>query len=207
MTLIYLVRHAQCIGNVEKRLTGYHDYELTEEGKIQAQNLAEYLRDVKFDCIFSSPFKRTVNTVRPIAEMQGLEIETYRDLSEMNFGSYDGYTWEEVDKLDKTILHNSQKEIMGIPKQEKTEHVQERMMSVIKNLAEENLNKTILICSHGISIEAFLRGISKLPFNVESKKYSQINTSINIICYNNENGQFEIKELNKTEHLLAIKTM
>lgn len=207
MTLIYLVRHAQCIGNVEKRLTGYHDYELTEEGKIQAQNLAEYLRDVKFDCIFSSPFKRTVNTVRPIAEMQGLEIETYRDLSEMNFGSYDGYTWEEVDKLDKTILHNSQKKIMGIPKQEKTEHVQERMMSVIKNLAEENLNKTILICSHGISIEAFLRGISKLPFNVESKKYSQINTSINIICYNNENGQFEIKELNKTEHLLAIKTM
>lgn len=207
MTLIYLVRHAQCIGNVEKRLTGYHDYELTEEGKIQAQNLAEYLRDVKFDCIFSSPFKRTVNTVRPIAEMQGLEIETYRDLSEMNFGSYDGYTWEEVDKLDKTILHNSQKEIMGIPKQEKTEHVQERMMSVIKNLAEENLNKTILICSHGISIEAFLRGISKLPFNVDSKKYSQINTSINIICYNNENGQFEIKELNKTEHLLAIKTM
>lgn len=207
MTLIYLVRHAQCIGNVEKRLTGYHDYELTEEGKIQAQNLAEYLRDVKFDCIFSSPFKRTVNTVRPIAEMQGLEIETYRDLSEMNFGSYDGYTWEEVDKLDKTILHNSQKEIMGIPKQEKTEHVQERMMSVIKNLAEENLNKTILICSHGISIEAFLRGITKLPFNVESKKYSQINTSINIICYNNENGQFEIKELNKTEHLLAIKTM
>lgn len=207
MTLIYLVRHAQCIGNVEKRLTGYHDYELTEEGKIQAQNLAEYLRDVKFDCIFSSPFKRTVNTVRPIAEMQGLEIEIYRDLSEMNFGSYDGYTWEEVDKLDKTILHNSQKEIMGIPKQEKTEHVQERMMSVIKNLAEENLNKTILICSHGISIEAFLRGISKLPFNVDSKKYSQINTSINIICYNNENGQFEIKELNKTEHLLAIKTM
>lgn len=207
MTLIYLVRHAQCIGNVEKRLTGYHDYELTEEGKIQAQNLAEYLRDVKFDCIFSSPFKRTVNTVQPIAEMQGLEIEIYRDLSEMNFGSYDGYTWEEVDKLDKTILHNSQKEIMGIPKQEKTEHVQERMMSVIKNLAEENLNKTILICSHGISIEAFLRGISKLPFNVDSKKYSQINTSINIICYNNENGQFEIKELNKTEHLLAIKTM
>ena len=96
---------------------------------------------------------------------------------------------------------------MGIPKQEKTEHVQERMMSVIKNLAEENLNKTILICSHGISIEAFLRGISKLPFNVDSKKYSQINTSINIICNNNENGQFEIKELNKTEHLLAIKTM
>lgn len=207
MTLIYLVRHAQCIGNVEKRLTGYHDYELTEEGKIQAQNLAEYLRDVKFDCIFSSPFKRTVNTVRPIAEMQGLEIEIYRDLSEMNFGSYDGYTWEEVDKLDKTILHNSQKKIMGIPKQEKTEHVQERMMRAIKKLAEENLNKTILICSHGISIEAFLRGISKLPFNVESKKYSQINTSINIICYNDENGQFEIKELNKTEHLLAIKTM
>lgn len=204
MTLIYLVRHAQCTGNVEKRLTGYHDYELTEEGKIQAQNLAKYLENVQFDCIFTSPFKRTIDTVEPIAKKQGLKIETYRDLSEMNFGLYDGYTWEEVDKLDKKILHNDKKEIMGIPKQEKTIHVQERMAQIIKNLVKENCNKTILICSHGISIEAFLRKIAKLPFYIDSKKYSQINTSINIVSYDSETEQFEIKELNKTEHLSNI---
>lgn len=203
MTLIYLVRHAQCVGNVEKRLTGCHDYALTKEGKIQAQYLKKYLGNIKFDCVYSSTFRRAIETVKPIADMQGLSVQTYKELSEMDFGSYDGYTWEEVDKLDKTIMHNSKKEIIGIPKQETTKHVQERMMKIIKILAEKNNNKTILICSHGIAIEAFLRGITKVPFNIDSKKYSQNNTSVNIISYNNINEQFTIKKLSEMEHLLV----
>lgn len=203
MTLIYLVRHAQCVGNVEKRLTGCHDYALTKEGKNQAQYLKKYLGNIKFDCVYSSTFRRAIETVKPIADMQGLSVQTYKELSEMDFGSYDGYTWEEVDKLDKTIMHNSKKEIIGIPKQETTKHVQERMMKIIKILAEKNNNKTILICSHGIAIEAFLRGITKVPFNIDSKKYSQNNTSVNIISYNNINEQFTIKKLSEMEHLLV----
>ncbi len=32
-TIIYIVRHTETIGNIEKRLTGRNDYELTDRGK------------------------------------------------------------------------------------------------------------------------------------------------------------------------------
>lgn len=38
-TILYLVRHTQTIGNVEKRLTGREDYELTFEGKMFVDKL------------------------------------------------------------------------------------------------------------------------------------------------------------------------
>lgn len=195
MTKIYLVRHAECVGNIEKRLTGYHDYELTKEGIEQAQELKESLKSIKFNNIYASPLKRAIGTVEPIARFQKKNIQTYKELGEMNFGKYDGYTWKEVDKLDKTILHNSKKEIEGIPNQETTKHVQERMIKVVRKLADENNGKTILICSHGISIEAFLRGVKRIPFNVESQKYSQSNTEVNEIEY--ENGKFKIVKMEK----------
>lgn len=204
MTIIYLVRHAQCVGNVEKRLTGWHDYDLTKEGENQAKSLAKHLKNIKFDTIYASPFKRTINTVKIIADKNNLKINTCKNLSEMNFGSYDGYTWEEVDKIDSTIMHNSKKEIMGIPEQETTKHVQDRMMKTMQKIAEENKGKIILVCSHGISIEAFLRRIDNIPFNKESKKYSQGNTSINIVEYCD--GKFSIKGLNENKHLQMIKT-
>ena len=70
---------------------------------------------------------------------------------------------------DKDI---SQKEIMGIPKQEKTEHVQERMMSVIKNLAEENLNKTILTKLKVYS--ALLKTLTNDQYNILTSKLANL---------------------------------
>jgi len=71
----------------------------------------------------------------------------------------------------------------------------------MNKIAQENPNKTILVCSHGIAIEAFLRSIVQIPFNIESKKFSQKNTSINIVFYDEKSKKFFIKELCETEHL------
>ena len=53
-TIIYLVRHTQTIGNVQKRLTGRSDYELTVEGKIFVHKLTERLKEVRFERAYSS---------------------------------------------------------------------------------------------------------------------------------------------------------
>ena len=70
----------------------------------------------------------------------------------------------------------------------------------MKKIVKENPNKTILVCSHGIAIEAFLREIAKVPFNVESKKFSQGNTSVNIISYDEKKEKILYKRYmpNKT---------
>jgi probable phosphoglycerate mutase len=53
ITTIYIVRHAETTGNIEKRLTGRKDYEITENGKKMIRKLEEKLENVKFDLAFS----------------------------------------------------------------------------------------------------------------------------------------------------------
>lgn len=62
---------------------------------------------------------------------------------------------------------------MEIPEQETTAQVAERMYTEIENIARDNLGKTILICSHGVAIEAFIRKIKNQSFLEEVEENSQ----------------------------------
>jgi len=71
ITTIILVRHA------EKGFDEAGDPDLTSEGKIRAQELARVLQFTSIDAIYSTPFKRTQQTVEPLAGDNDLEIQTY----------------------------------------------------------------------------------------------------------------------------------
>ena len=203
MTNIYLIRHAQSVGNVERRLTGRIDYPLTDEGSNQVKKLTNTLKNIHFDVAYSSPLSRAVETIKPLAELNNLSINKDNNLSEMYFGIYDGYKWDEVNKIDLSISDNRIKtnEISGIPNQENIKQVEDRMYKVISGITNNNKGKTILMASHGVAIEAFLRRITGEPFSVNKQEYSQKNTSINIVQYDEENNKFEIKLLNDLGHL------
>ncbi len=200
-TIIYLVRHTQTIGNVQKRLTGRSDYELTVEGKIFVHKLTERLKEVRFERAYSSGSNRTLKTILPLAELNKLQIIQEDDLDEMYFGIYDGWTWEEVNKVNPKIdkLHKEKNEIMEIPEQETTKQVAERMYKEIEKIAKDNQGKTILICSHGVAIEAFIRKVKNQSFLEEVEENSQKNTSVNILEY--DDGKFTVKLLNDISHI------
>ena len=71
----YLFRHAE-------KLADSPDPGLTTEGQARAQRLAAMLKDAGVTRIFSSNYKRTKDTVAPLAEATGIEVEIYdpRDL-------------------------------------------------------------------------------------------------------------------------------
>lgn len=200
-TIIYLVRHTQTIGNVQKRLTGRSDYELTVEGKIFVHKLTERLKEVRFERAYSSGSNRTLKTILPLAELNKLQIIQEDDLDEMYFGIFDGWTWEEVNKVNPKIdkLHKEKNEIMEIPEQETTKQVAERMYKEIEKIAKDNQGKTILICSHGVAIEAFIRKVKNQSFLEEVEENSQKNTSVNILEY--DDGKFTVKLLNDISHI------
>lgn len=203
MVNIYLVRHAQSTGNVEKRLTGREEYLLTSDGKKQVEKLTNSLKNVKFEKAYSSPSIRAIDTIKPLAKLNNLEIEINENLSEMYFGIYDGWKWEEVNKINPNIHENHIKtnEIQGILNQETSKQVADRMYKIVSKIVCENIGKTILIASHGVAIEAYLRKITKVPFLHEREEYSQKNTSINVIQYNEEKNEYKLKELNNIKHL------
>lgn len=194
VTNIYIIRHAETIGNIEKRLTGRQDYDITENGMESIKNLSKKLENVEFDFAFSSTEERSFKTIKEIARKNKIEIHKTSELSEMYFGDYDGYKWEDVNKINPKIkeLQNEINIITGIPHQETMSEVADRMYNFIYKCCKENEGKNILICSHGVAIEAFLRKLTKVPFKDEREKYSQHNTAINKLTFKNNKFEIEI---------------
>ena len=200
-TRIFIVRHTETIGNIEKRLTGRQDYEVTLRGEKLIQKLTTELSNIKFEKIYSSTSGRAIRTVENLAKLNNLEIETKEDLCEMYFGKYDGWKWEDVNRIQPEIKQrqNEINEISGIEDQETMKHVADRMDKCIRNIVQVNIGKTILISSHGVAIEAFLRKISGIPFNQEREKFCQYNVAINELEYENDN--FKIIQLANIDYL------
>lgn len=200
-TRIFIVRHTETTGNIEKRLTGKQDYSITANGEILIQKLTRELENIKFDKIYSSTSGRAIKTIEQIANKQKLKIEESDELCEMYFGIYDGWKWKDVNKIQPEIKQkqNEINEIIGIPKQESMEETANRMYNYVLKISKENEGKTILISSHGVAIEAFLRKIENIKFKYERKKFCQHNVAINELEY--ENNKFKIIRLADIDYL------
>jgi len=57
---------------------------LTEVGLQQAKQLAERLKDLDIDAIYSSPLSRCIDTIKPLALEKNLKINIVDDLIEIN---------------------------------------------------------------------------------------------------------------------------
>ncbi|HNT50664.1 MAG TPA: phosphoglycerate mutase family protein [Cyclobacteriaceae bacterium] len=71
VTTVILVRHG------EKSTDDPKDPELSEAGKQRAQQLMKVLKEIKVDAIYATPYKRTRNTVAPLANAKGLTVSNY----------------------------------------------------------------------------------------------------------------------------------
>ena len=200
-TRLFIVRHTETIGNIEKRLTGRKDYEITENGQILIQKLTKELENIKFDKIYSSTSGRAIKTIEQIANKQKLKIEESDELCEIYFGIYDGWKWEDVNKIQPEIKQkqNEINEIIGIPKQESMEETANRIYDYILRILKDNEGKTILVSSHGIAIEAFLRKIENIKFRYEREKFCQYNVAINELEFKND--KFKIIRLADINYL------
>ena len=165
-TRVFIVRHTETIGNVEKRLTGRQDYEITERGQVLIQKLTKELEKIKFDRAYSSTSRRAIKTIEPIVVKQ---------------------------------TQNEINEIVGIPGQESMEETAKRMYNYIFKIVKENEGKTILISSHGVAIEAFLRKIENIKFRYEREKFCQYNVAINELEFKND--KFKIIRLADINYL------
>ena len=146
MTNLYFVRHAT--PNYDN-----HDdmsRELTEQGLIDRYKAKDFLADKNINVVLSSPYKRSVDTVAPIAEEIGFEIETYYDLRERRvcdewlycFDDYARKQWEDFSyKLEGG-------ESLG--------EVQERNVRAINEIVKKYPDCNIAIGSHGTALSTII---------------------------------------------------
>lgn len=72
-TVIYIVRHAEKDQSDPKN----NDPELSNEGKERARALNRYLKREKISAVFSTSYKRTMQTAAPVARRNGIPVRIY----------------------------------------------------------------------------------------------------------------------------------
>ncbi len=91
MPVLLLIRHATNdfvkTGRLPGRTPNIH---LNEEGRRQAEALAQLLRDQPLDAIYSSPLERAIETAWRIAADRGLPLRLRPDLADVDNGDYTG---------------------------------------------------------------------------------------------------------------------
>jgi broad specificity phosphatase PhoE len=166
---IWIARHAnrQDFVNPEWFLTAERRYDppLSEDGFVQAQQLAQRLQGEKIHHIFASPFLRTVQTANAVAEMLDLSIKLETGLSE-----WLNPVWmaEEPKKLSISALKELYPRVdtsytsriaVNFP-EEFEEEVQQRSGQTARCLADEFSPDNILLVGHGASVNGAAIGLA-----------------------------------------------
>ena len=91
MRQLYFTRHGQTIWNVENKICGATDIELTELGHQQAIALGKKIASSGYaiDEILYSPLVRAAETARHISEETGIYARVEPRLREQNFGRFE----------------------------------------------------------------------------------------------------------------------
>ena len=156
MTTFFLVRHA-VTEHTGKRLSGWMEgISLTDQGREQAEQVAENLADVTFDAVYSSPIARTLETAKAIAERQEVSVQTRRALGEVEYG---GWTNRPLRSLMRTKLWTTVQRwpsAARFPDGETLREVQVRALAEIEKIAVDYPKGKVCCVSHGDVIKLVL---------------------------------------------------
>ncbi len=146
MTRFFFVRHA------ESNTENHDDFsrELSEKGMRDTHVVTEYLKDKKVDVVVSSPYRRSIETIKAFAEETCLEIETIDGFRERKVGS--GWINDFTSFTQKQWNDFSYK----LPGGECLKDVQERNICELMNLASRYKGKTIVVGSHGTAMSTII---------------------------------------------------
>ncbi|MCX8130658.1 MAG: histidine phosphatase family protein [Clostridia bacterium] len=188
-TRLIFVRHAEAEGNVIRRFHGWTDSPITEKGHIQAQKVAERLKDIPIDIIYSSSLKRTLQTCEYIAKAKNLPIIRTDQMKEINGGDWEGRRWDELPGLwpEEYDTWENKPHAHKMPNGENMEEFQRRLLNEVKRIIKENKGKNICIVTHGTAIRSMMCSFH----NCSLEKMIDIpwydNTSVTIIDYEDDN--------------------
>jgi len=97
----YLVRHGESVSNLEGRVQGQADVELSALGREQARRMAAWSRRVAEEGvaeIWSSPLRRARETAAEIAAAIGFPVQVEPLLAELHAGIFQGHLWADLEE-------------------------------------------------------------------------------------------------------------
>lgn len=155
-TTFFLIRHA-AHDRVESILCGrIPGVTLGEKGQAQAQALAERFAGEDIAYICTSPLERAVETAAPIAARLGTPAEPCDDISEIDFGSWSGLSFEELLGDPRWHSWNRNRGTSCPPGGESMQEAQLRIVRALERLRSLHPERSVILVSHSDVIKAAL---------------------------------------------------
>jgi probable phosphoglycerate mutase len=206
---LFLVRHADAIPEADEIIPSgiYDDLPLSRVGRRQALALAERLKVLSFQAIYSSPLRRCQETAAPLLEQLHLPLTIVPEIREVRLDFLYPLQVDEhnLQALTRT-LQERQMEIVrlaggaghwdAIPGSEPSQQFRRRVVGAIDVIARHHQGERVLIFAHGGVINAYVAealGLEKDFF------FPAANTSISVIRVNSERRVLYV--LNDLAHL------
>lgn len=214
----YIVRHGKTMLNTLDRVQGWCDSPLTEEGIEFAGYLGKGLRDIKFESVFCSTLRRTLQTAQVILKEQGqtdLPITELEGFKEAGFGTYEGdfnhRMWKDaafylhytsIEELMKAVALRKVSTKMTLDaiaaiepsgRAETFDQVEQRTQDALTQIGDCESRKendsNVLVIAHGMSIISMLENIG----GSDLLKGHIENVSVSKVIY--KDGKFTVESV------------
>jgi len=199
MKTIYLTRHAETIWNATLKIQGRSDTVLSPRGVVQTAQTIAFLSTIPFELILSSPLVRARALAEPVAAAVHGELTILQELTEIDFGRWQGRSWEEVFHMDPRRATAWDRREPGARADggESLEEVRLRALSV-RGTVEASSSSLCLIVAHGAFNRVLMSTLLDLPLT-SIDDFPQSNASVSIFEARNEKWQTRV--IDSTCHL------
>ncbi len=214
---IYLVRHGETDLNVSGVFYGHIDCDINEKGKKQAYRVGEFLKDIKFDFVYTSPLKRAKHTaeiilgINKFAPKSFVENESENEsenadsfqfitdirLKEIGFGIWESLSVNEIISLDKDFWEEYFKGWPNVapPSGESFMFFLERVKSFFNDIIDirrsDDKTNILIVAHHG---PLALMPVFALNLNVNDYWKFKIDQGVYSLISTNKNGSIIKKE-------------
>jgi 2,3-bisphosphoglycerate-dependent phosphoglycerate mutase len=162
---IYLARHGETDWNAENRLQGGSDRALNSTGRKQAAQLAERLKGIRLDVVYSSTLSRARDTAEIVRGE--VSLKTVAGLNERKIGKFEGKLWDQ--SKDPENAQEYRKRIRDPDDEldggESLNQFYARVHATLEEILSHHPSGAILIVGHALTNQMILRAIFHL--NIE----------------------------------------
>lgn len=149
-TELIMVRHAKVEYTPDDK-----ERALSKEGEEQRNEVLKILMNKEIDIIYSSPYIRAIDTIKPYAEYKNLEIQIVDDLRERKVSDHF------IDDFETFAIKQWEDYDYKLEYGESLREVQERAIKAIEEIIKHNKDKKIVVGTHGTFLGILLNHYEK----------------------------------------------
>ncbi|MEK3886654.1 histidine phosphatase family protein [Bacillus sp. FSL K6-3431] len=165
MLTLYITRHGETEWNIQKRMQGWGDSQLTENGIRNAVCLGKRLNEIDLDAIYLSPSKRTRLTAELICKDRNIPIIFDENLKEIDIGDWEGKTQSYIEENYPNEYHSfwNTPHLYTSLNGENFIDLQGRVLKSLNAIREKNTSGNVLIVTHSVVIKMLLAFFKNSP--------------------------------------------